>query len=61
MAVSAKCTEQWRNEMAARPLPEHLVEAGATLLAALDDAGLQPQGAAWIFDHALGADRLTSG
>jgi hypothetical protein len=40
--------------MAARPLPEHLVEAGATLLAALDDAGLQPQGAAWIFDHALG-------
>jgi hypothetical protein len=39
--------------MAARALSEHLVEAGAKLLAALDDAGLQPQGAAWIFDHAL--------
>jgi len=40
--------------MAARALSEHLVEAGAKLLAALDDAGLQPEGAAWIFDHALG-------
>jgi hypothetical protein len=40
--------------MATRNLPEHLIEAGAKLLAALDDAGLQPQGAAWIFDHALG-------
>lgn len=40
--------------MAARPLSERLIEAGAKLLSALDDAGLQPQGAAWIFDHSLG-------
>lgn len=40
--------------MAARDLPEHLIEAGAKLLAALDNAGLQPQGAAWLLDHALG-------
>jgi hypothetical protein len=40
--------------MAAADLPENLRLAGAKLLAALDDAGLQAQGAAWIFDHALG-------
>jgi hypothetical protein len=40
--------------VAARALPEHLIEAGAKLLAALDDAGLQPQGAAWLLDHELG-------
>jgi hypothetical protein len=40
--------------MATRALPEHLIEAGAKLLSALDDAGLRPQGAAWLFDHALG-------
>jgi hypothetical protein len=40
--------------MAAADLPENLRRAGEKLLAALDDAGLQAQGAAWIFDHALG-------
>lgn len=30
------------------------MQAGARLLAALDDAGLQAQGAGWVFDHALG-------
>jgi hypothetical protein len=40
--------------MAARALSGHLIETGAKLLSALDHAGLQPQGAAWIFDHSLG-------
>jgi hypothetical protein len=40
--------------MAAKDLPNHLIDAGAKLLAALDAAGLHPQGAAWIVDHALG-------
>jgi hypothetical protein len=35
-------------------LSEHLVNAGQQLLAALDSAGLGGQGAAWIYDHALG-------
>jgi hypothetical protein len=39
--------------MAATTLPEHLIEAGRRFLSALDEAGLQAQGAAWIFDHAL--------
>ena len=40
--------------MAATSLRKHLIDAGAKLLAALDDAGLQAQGAAWVFDHGLG-------
>jgi hypothetical protein len=40
--------------MAAPNLSQHLIDAGAKLLAALDDAGLQAQGAGWIFDHGLG-------
>jgi hypothetical protein len=40
--------------MAAPNLSQHLIDAGRKLLAALDDAGLQAQGAGWIFDHALG-------
>ena len=35
-------------------LSDNLRIAGAKLLAALDDAGLQAHGAAWIFDHTLG-------
>jgi hypothetical protein len=40
--------------MAATDLPQHLIEAGEELLAALDATGLQAQGAAWIFSHELG-------
>lgn len=40
--------------MAASSLQQHLVEAGRKLLLALDHAGVRPQGAAWVFDHALG-------
>jgi hypothetical protein len=37
--------------MAASELPKSLIDAGAKLLKALDTAGIEPQGAAWIFDH----------
>jgi hypothetical protein len=40
--------------MVAPKLSQHLIDAGKKLLDALDDAGLQAQGAGWIFDHALG-------
>jgi hypothetical protein len=40
--------------MAATDLPQHLIDSGQELLAALDGTGLQAQGAAWIFSHELG-------
>lgn len=40
--------------MARENLPEELIEAGATLLEAVDRLGMSPQGAMWIFDHGLG-------
>lgn len=39
--------------MAARPLSEDLIDAGHKLLEAADKTGLRPQGAAWLYDHAL--------
>src|ERR1700730_3167092 len=40
--------------MVAPNLSQRLVDAGRKLLAALDNTGLQAQGAGWIFDHELG-------
>jgi hypothetical protein len=40
--------------MAASELSEHLISAGEKLLTALDAAEMRPQGAGWIFDHAIG-------
>lgn len=40
--------------MAVEPLPQHLRQAGASLLETLDALGLSPEGAGWIFDHDLG-------
>lgn len=39
--------------MAARPLSQQLIDAGQRLLEEADRIGLNPQGAAWLYDHGL--------
>lgn len=40
--------------MADYALREELIDAGAAVLAATDDLGMQAQGAMWVLDHSLG-------
>lgn len=39
--------------MAERGLSESAIEAGAKFLASLDELGLQPEGAAWLYSYSL--------
>jgi|SRR5215212_1484498 hypothetical protein len=44
--------------MAAGALSNDLIAAGKKLLALMDELGLGPEGAAWIYDHDLGEWRF---